>query len=133
VKYRLIYTRRALRDIDGLDDLTKKRIGKALARYEGDPFKHSERMTDARLGTYRFRIGDYRVIFDVEGKDIVVLRWGIKENCISAYKTHTRPRPTVFASLFPLPVIVLAPRLLTASIPSLWYIFSITACNCDRN
>jgi hypothetical protein len=36
VKYRLIYTRRALRDIDGLDDLTKKRIAKTLARYEGD-------------------------------------------------------------------------------------------------
>ena len=43
MKYRLIYTRRALRDIDGLDDLTKKRVGKALARYEGDPFKHAER------------------------------------------------------------------------------------------
>lgn len=76
MNYRLVYTRRALRDIDGLDDLTKKRIGKALARYEGDPFKHAERMTDARLGTYRFRIGDYRVIFDVEGEDIVVLRVG---------------------------------------------------------
>jgi mRNA interferase RelE/StbE len=75
VKYRMIYTR-ALRDIDGLDDLTKKRIGKALARYEGDPFKHAERMTDARLGTYRFRIGGYRVIFDVEGEDIVVPRVG---------------------------------------------------------
>ena len=76
MKYRLIYTRRALRDIDGLDDLTKKRIARTLARYEGDPFKHAESMTDSRLGSYRFRIGDYRVIFDVEGKDIVVLRVG---------------------------------------------------------
>ncbi|MBW2067248.1 MAG: type II toxin-antitoxin system RelE/ParE family toxin, partial [Deltaproteobacteria bacterium] len=31
---------------------------------------------DPALGTYRFRIGDYRVIFDIEGKDIVVLRVG---------------------------------------------------------
>jgi hypothetical protein len=52
VKYRLIYTRRALRDIDGLDDLAKKRIGKALARHEGDPFKHAERMTDASVVTF---------------------------------------------------------------------------------
>ena len=76
MKYRLIYTRRALRDIDALDDLTKKRIAKVLARYEGDPLKHAASMTDSRLGSYRFRIGDYRVIFDLEGKDIVVLRVG---------------------------------------------------------
>ena len=76
MKYRLVYTRRALRDINGLDDSTKKRIAKALARYEGDPLKHAESMTDSRLGSYRFRIGDYRVIFDVEGNDIVVLRVG---------------------------------------------------------
>jgi hypothetical protein len=48
VKYRLIYTRRALRDIDGLDDLTKKRIAKTLARYEGDPLKHGR--TQGRSG-----------------------------------------------------------------------------------
>ena len=51
MKYRLVYTRRALRDINGLDDLTKKRIAQALARYEGDPFKHAESMTDSRLGS----------------------------------------------------------------------------------
>jgi mRNA interferase RelE/StbE len=33
-------------------------------------------LIDPKLGTYRFRIGDYRVIFDIEGKDIVVLRVG---------------------------------------------------------
>jgi mRNA interferase RelE/StbE len=31
-------------------------------------------MTD--LGSYRFRIGDYRVIFDVEGANLIVLRVG---------------------------------------------------------
>ena len=76
MKYRLVYTRRALRDINALDDLTRKRIAKTLARYEDDPLKHAESMTDSRLGSYRFRIGDYRVIFDVAGKDIVVLRVG---------------------------------------------------------
>lgn len=33
-------------------------------------------MTDPKIGTYRFRTGDYRVIFDIEGKDIVILRAG---------------------------------------------------------
>lgn len=33
-------------------------------------------MVDPRLGTYRFRIGDYRIIFDIEGEEIVILRIG---------------------------------------------------------
>ncbi|MDZ4853875.1 MAG: type II toxin-antitoxin system RelE/ParE family toxin [Nitrospirota bacterium] len=30
----------------------------------------------SELGSYRFRIGDYRVVFDIEGDEIVVLRVG---------------------------------------------------------
>jgi mRNA-degrading endonuclease RelE of RelBE toxin-antitoxin system len=29
-----------------------------------------------KLGSYRFRIGDYRVIFDLEKEDMVILRIG---------------------------------------------------------
>ena len=76
MKHRLIYTRRALRDIGSLDEVSKKRIGKTLARYASDPFKYGEKLTDSALGTFRFRIGDYRVIFDIQGTDIVVLRVG---------------------------------------------------------
>jgi len=28
------------------------------------------------LGSWRFRVGDYRVVFDIEGKKIIVLRVG---------------------------------------------------------
>ena len=76
MKYRLVYTHRAIKDIERLDAKTKRRIGKTLLRYEEDPSKYAERLTDYRLGTYRFRIGDYRVIFDLEGNEIVVLRVG---------------------------------------------------------
>jgi len=38
--------------------------------------KDAERLTNSRLGNYRFRIGDYRVIFDLEEYDISVLRVG---------------------------------------------------------
>ncbi len=76
MSYRLIYTHRAARDIQGLDPKIKERVGKALLRYENDPLRHAERLTQAELGSYRFRIGDYRVIFDLEGEEIVVLRVG---------------------------------------------------------
>jgi len=74
LRYRLVYTQRAIRDIQKLDESTKKRIGKALLKLEEDPLRYVEKLTDSRLGAYRFRIGDYRVIFDIEENEIVVLR-----------------------------------------------------------
>jgi mRNA interferase RelE/StbE len=76
VKYTLIYTNRAAKDIKKLEKKIKSRIGKALLRYSADPLKYAEKITDARLGSYRFRVGDYRVIFDIEGNAVVVLRVG---------------------------------------------------------
>ncbi|MEE9614834.1 MAG: type II toxin-antitoxin system RelE/ParE family toxin [Thermodesulfobacteriota bacterium] len=76
MKYRLVYTRRAVRDIKGLAPGTKERIGRTLLRYEKNPLKHADKLTNPSLGTYRFRIGDYRVVFDIKGPDIVVLRLG---------------------------------------------------------
>ncbi len=76
MNFRLIYTRRAVRDIEGLDPRVKDRIGKTLLRYEKDPLRHAEKLTHSDLGSYRFRVGDYRVVFDLEGEEIVVLRVG---------------------------------------------------------
>jgi mRNA interferase RelE/StbE len=76
LKYRLIYTQRAAKDIEKLSLGTRKRIGQSLLRYQEEPLKHAVKLTDARLGTYRFRIGDYRVIFDLRDNDIIVLRVG---------------------------------------------------------
>jgi mRNA interferase RelE/StbE len=64
------------RDIDRLDSGVKNRIGTTLLRFKDNPLQYAERLTNSALGGYRFRIGDYRVIFDIEGNDIVVLRAG---------------------------------------------------------
>ena len=76
MKYRLVYTQRAQRDIKKLDNNVKKRIGKTLMRYLDVPLDHAESLTDSSLGSYRFRVGDYRIVFDIEGTDIVILRVG---------------------------------------------------------
>jgi mRNA interferase RelE/StbE len=76
VKYVLVYTRRAEKDINKLDLETKERIGRTLLRFSTDPLHFAEKLSDFNLGSYRFRIGDYRVVFDLEGTDIVVLRVG---------------------------------------------------------
>jgi mRNA interferase RelE/StbE len=76
MNYNLFYTRRAEKDIKKLDPAIKHQIGKAILKLQNNPLEHSEKLTDPKIGTYRFRIGDYRVIFDIEGKDIVILKVG---------------------------------------------------------
>lgn len=76
MSFKLVYTKKAVKDIQSLDNNVKKRIGKALIRYRANPLKKAEKLTDFAFGTYKFRIGDYRVIFDIEDKDIVILRVG---------------------------------------------------------
>jgi len=37
---------------------------------------YAERLTNSELGQYRFRIGNYRIIFDVDGFMITILKIG---------------------------------------------------------
>jgi mRNA interferase RelE/StbE len=76
MSFRLVYTQRAIKDIQKLEPTVKSRIGKALLRFEADPLGYAKSLNNTSLGSYRFRIGDYRVIFDLEGEDIIVLRVG---------------------------------------------------------
>ena len=74
--YKLVYTHRAVKDVKRLNKNVKKRIAATLLRFKEDPFCYAEKLTNPVLGTYRFRIGDYRVIFDVVADEIVILRIG---------------------------------------------------------
>lgn len=74
--YNLIYTRRAKEDIDNLDQLARKRLAKKMVQLAQDPFHYSKKIHHQELGSYRFRVGDYRVIFDLKGSDIIILRVG---------------------------------------------------------
>ena len=76
MKYKLIYTQRGERDLAKLDIKTKERIGKTLLRFQEEPLKYAEKFSDPILGSFRFRIGDYRIIFDIGESEIVVLRVG---------------------------------------------------------
>ena len=76
MKYTLVYTNRAAKDISKLDANIKTRIKESLEKYSASPLDYAKKMWDSALGTYRFRVGDYRIIFDIAGNEIVVLRVG---------------------------------------------------------
>lgn len=76
MRYELVYTRRAVKDIQALDSLAQKQLAKRLETFQLAPFQHADKLIHPKLGQYRFRVGDYRVIFDVHGSKLVLLRVG---------------------------------------------------------
>lgn len=76
--HRYFFTPQALKQIKKLPENIQKRIIKKLDLYcTKDPFQFADSLIDSRLGNYRFRIGDYRVIFDrLSANSILVLKVG---------------------------------------------------------
>lgn len=72
--YRVVFTDRSKSDLKNLDFDIQKRIVEKLQEYSNDPFRFSRKLQNSLIGTYRFRIGDYRVAFDVDGIELIILR-----------------------------------------------------------
>ena len=72
---RIIFSRRAEKDFLKLNPLLRKRIGSKLQFYAHSPMplEHAKPLINAAAGSYRYRIGDYRVVFDVYRDTIEVL------------------------------------------------------------
>lgn len=69
---RIEFTKKAERELWRLDAVIRKRLQKKLAWYlsHEDPLVFADTLTDFELGEYRYRIGEYRVIFQVD-KDLI--------------------------------------------------------------
>ncbi len=74
--YKISITERAVRDIEKLDIKIRKRIGEKLKKYSKYPLNYAVKLVNPKIGSYRFRIGEHRVIFDIEDDLIVILRVG---------------------------------------------------------
>ncbi len=76
MKYNLKIESRAAKDLKSLDVRTQKRIVKKLKFYlsSNDPLTYSKKLADSQDGDYRWRIGDYRAVFDVQENTIKLLR-----------------------------------------------------------
>ena len=72
--YKLLYTKSSAKDIQKLDTVVKKRLKNKLETYAKNPIFYGKKLIDSSLGTYRWRIGNYRIIFDIDAKNIVILR-----------------------------------------------------------
>jgi len=74
--YRILYTKTAAKDIGKLDRVVKNKIQKKIEAFSKKPLYYSKRLTNSKMGTYRFRAGNYRIVFDMDKNTVVILRVG---------------------------------------------------------
>lgn len=76
MKYRLEISGKASKDIKSLDSVIQKRIARKLMFFlvQDDPLSFAKKLVDSKDGNYRWRIGHYRVVFDVNDDIILLLR-----------------------------------------------------------
>ncbi len=75
--YKVVYTQLSQKDLDRLDASVVRRILKKVDEYSKrkDPLEFAKKLTGFTLDTYRFRVGDYRVVFrlDPQTQQLVIL------------------------------------------------------------
>jgi len=76
------FSREALKDLRSLDTVTQKQIVKKLQFYltSPDPLVFAKKLIDAKDGDFRFRVGTYRIIFDIEAGTAKIIRIQHRKN-----------------------------------------------------
>lgn len=75
MKFILQYTKHAKDDLELIDKKTAKRVIKKIDYFinQDNPIKFSKKLTGPLKGLYRFRIGDWRVIFHKDAKGRITI------------------------------------------------------------
>lgn len=70
MKYRAKLTRNAKRELSSLAKVVQKRIAEKIRFYisSDNPLKYAKKLKPPFDGLFRFRISDYRVIFEIDSR-----------------------------------------------------------------
>lgn len=73
--FRIVFAGISKKDLDKLDIVTRKGIAKMLQFFleQDDPLVYARRLVNSKIGNYRFRIGHYRIAFDVDRDKLQVV------------------------------------------------------------
>jgi mRNA interferase RelE/StbE len=75
--YKIVYTKLSQKDLEKLDPSIVRRILKKVDEFskQTDPLEFAKKLTGFVIDTYRFRVGDYRVVFrlDPQNQQLVIL------------------------------------------------------------
>jgi len=71
VTYRVELTRRAQKQVQNLTRTMRRRIDAKLLNMEDDPYAACSKLT--AIHGFRTRVGDYRILYEVDDKTSIVL------------------------------------------------------------
>jgi len=74
-EFKLVFSENAKKEIKQLDKVSQQRIAKKLLYFleQKVSFIFARSLVHSKIGSYRFRVGHYRIVFDVEKNNILVL------------------------------------------------------------
>lgn len=80
-RYEYFVTSSALRDLKTIDKADRQRIGQKLQYFilADDPLVFAIQLTGVKPPIYRFRIGKYRVFFDVKQDKLRILSVSLRD------------------------------------------------------
>lgn len=78
--YKILLTKRAIKDLNKLNEADSIRIKEKLRVLVSDPVSNSKKLSNPLIGSYRLRVGDYRTIFDIDDDKIIILRIGHRKD-----------------------------------------------------
>ena len=76
----LAFTSGAWRSWQKLPLKIQTRLKSKLLLYVRDPLRYAVKLTDSKIGEYRFRVGDYRIVFDLSDGRILILAVGHRKD-----------------------------------------------------
>lgn len=72
MRYTLVYTREAKKNIEKLDSSIRKLIEKALETLSCDPFR-GKQISYELAGLRSFRTSDYRIIYRIKKRQVIII------------------------------------------------------------
>ncbi|MDF2966093.1 MAG: Cytotoxic translational repressor of toxin-antitoxin system RelE [Rickettsiaceae bacterium] len=81
MNYSVKWDEQSLEDLEKLDYSTAERIVKKIELYlVQDPLQLGKPLSNEYKGLYRYRFGNYRIIYEIDGNEIVIIKIGHRKN-----------------------------------------------------
>ncbi len=75
---KVVITKRALKDLKALPKTARRQVIAVIHRIKMQPLRHAKKLGGYDL--YRVRAGEYRVIIQISGNTLTVIRVGHRKN-----------------------------------------------------
>ena len=72
-EYTLVLTEHFRKDLKKLSRQDQVRVRRALDELRANPYRGGK-VSGVDVGCYRWRVGDFRIRYDIENKEVLVLR-----------------------------------------------------------